>query len=446
MAYVHIHGIKTTLNKALEYIENPDKTDDQLLVSGYNVDPLMASVEFGMTAALAREVKGDYRKTGGADNLAYHMYQSFSPYDKITPQEAHELGKKWADEVLEGKYEYVISTHIDKGHIHNHIIFNATSFYDYGKYNNYKVAAHLREVSDRLCAERGLYVIKNPRTGKGKTHYEWEHWKNGTSWKAQIGRAIDEAIAKATDYESFRAALLEAGVEIKEGQRISFRMRGQERFSRGDRIGDDYTRERILERLSEPKKERARRMPYDDQIERRAQKSKLAATKELAEALVAIRREAVEGPGDFEDKIAALQARTIEVQSMLQEVDTKNKQYADAAKYLLTYREYLPIVQAASQQTKFTRAKYEARYQGELTAFGHAVKQLEKIGVNTNVDPDKVLELVKQRTTAATDLRDKLESINSQINDLRKAQEIVERLRNSGGQDKRKEPTRGEVR
>lgn len=102
LAYTRIHGIKTTLNKALNYIENPEKTEKQLLVSGYNIDPLSASIEFRMTAALAREIKGDYTKSGGADNLAYHMIQSFSPYDKITPEKAHELGKQWADEILKG--------------------------------------------------------------------------------------------------------------------------------------------------------------------------------------------------------------------------------------------------------------------------------------------------------------------------------------------------------
>lgn len=81
-----------------------------------------------MTAALGRELKGDYTKTGGANNLAYHMIQSFSPDDLISPEKAHDLGKKWADDILEGKYEYVISTHIDKGHIHNHIVFNSVSF------------------------------------------------------------------------------------------------------------------------------------------------------------------------------------------------------------------------------------------------------------------------------------------------------------------------------
>ena len=222
MAYTRIHAIKTTLNKALDYIENPAKTQEQLLVSGYNVDPISASVEYRMTAALAREMKGDYAKTGGADILAFHMIQSFSPYDKITPDQAHELGKKWADEILQGKHEYVISTHVDKGHIHNHIIFNSVSFYDYKKYETkpYKTAALLRKVSDRLCEEQGLSIIQNPNLKqKSPTHYEWEQHRAGTSWKAQIKENIDKAIEAATDYDSFKENLRKANVEIKEGTR-----------------------------------------------------------------------------------------------------------------------------------------------------------------------------------------------------------------------------------
>ena len=161
MAYTKIHAIKSTLNKALDYIENPSKTEGQLLVTGYNVDPLTASIEYRMTAALAKEAVGDYTNTGGANVLAYHMIQSFSPDDTLTPEQAHQIGKQWADEILQGKYEYVISTHVDKGHIHNHIIFNAVSFYDHRKYETkpYKTVALLMLISDRLCEAQGLSIV-----------------------------------------------------------------------------------------------------------------------------------------------------------------------------------------------------------------------------------------------------------------------------------------------
>lgn len=477
MAYTRIHGIKTTLNKALDYIENPEKTDEQLLVSGYNVDPLSASIEYRMTAALAKELKGDYTKSGGADNLAYHMIQSFAPYDKITPEEAHELGKKWADEILQGKYEYVISTHVDKGHIHNHIIFNAVSFYDYKKYDNYKVAAHLREVSDRLCAEQGLYVIQKPKLkSKSPTHFEWEHRKAGTSWKAQIQEIIDKAIYENNDYESFRAALTKANVEIKEGKRISFRIMqtGQERFCRGDRIGEDYSRERILERLAEPKKKnRDKVMPpnatqqekttvtaapaaalpkerkpvfssYDQRIDWQAQRTKLSATKELAAALLTIRKENIQQESDFDIKVNELLEKASGVRSTMNDLAEKNKQYKDAAKYLLAFREYLPIKQEAEKQTLFTKKRFLSKHESELLAFDHAAAQLEKLGVNTNVDPDKVITLVKDQDSKISDLSTALQKVTDRISDIRKAHELVESIKNEPKRNQEKSKEKGQ--
>lgn len=478
MAYTRIHQIKTTLNKALDYIENPDKTREQLLVSGYNVDPLSASIEFEMTAALAKEIKGDYTKTGGADILALHMIQSFSPYDKISPEEAHELGKKWADEILQGKYEYVISTHVDKGHIHNHIIFNSVSFYDYKKYETipYKSAALLRKVSDRLCEEKGLTIIHNPNLKqKGRSHYEWEQRKAGTSWKAQIKDIIDKAIEATADYESFKAELEKAHVEIKEGKRISFRIvgTGQERFCRGDRIGENYSREQILERLAAPKQKKAEQAvpqnesekpsatkiekakteskpvfsSYDKKVEWEAQRTKLAAIKELAAALLTIRKENIQQESDFDIRIGILSEKATTVRSTMTELSGKNQQYKNAAKYLLAFKQYLPVKQELEKQTLFTKKKFAGLHESELRAFDHAAEQLEKLGVNTNVDPEKVIALVKDQDGKVSDLAAALKEVTTKIDSIRRAQQIVKDIQRATEQaehDKKKE--RGEDR
>ena len=163
MAITKIHAIKSTLGKALAYIENPDKTDGQMLVSGYNCEPQTASIDFEMTAVLAHKARNLKRKR--STNLAYHLIQSFSPEDAVTPEQAHELGKKLAFEYTGGKYEYVVATHIDKGHIHNHIMINAVSFYDYKKLRTvpYRTARQIRDISDRLCMEAHLSVIDDPQ-------------------------------------------------------------------------------------------------------------------------------------------------------------------------------------------------------------------------------------------------------------------------------------------
>lgn len=128
MAYIKIHPIKVTDNKALEYITNPDKTDEKLLVSSFACSPESASIEFAIT----REA-GKNNVMDKGNNLAFHLIQSFKP-GEVDAETAHRLGMQFANEVLKGKYEYVLSTHVDRNHIHNHIIFNATSFVDQHKY------------------------------------------------------------------------------------------------------------------------------------------------------------------------------------------------------------------------------------------------------------------------------------------------------------------------
>ena len=162
MAVTKIHPIKSTLKKALDYIENPDKTDEKLFVSSYGCSYETADIEFQMLLDQA------YQK---GNNLAHHLIQAFEP-GETTAEQAHEIGRQLADEVLQGKYPYVITTHIDKGHLHNHIIFCAVDMANQRKYiSNRQSYAFIRRTSDRLCKEHGLSVVK-PGKDKGKTYAE----------------------------------------------------------------------------------------------------------------------------------------------------------------------------------------------------------------------------------------------------------------------------------
>ena len=166
MAYLKIFPIKVTDKKALDYITNPDKTDEKLLVSSFGCSPETADLEFSMTREMAKKNGMDK-----GDNLAFHLIQSFKP-GEVDAETAHRLGQQFANEVLKGKYEYVISTHVDKNHIHNHIIFNAASFVDHHKYVSNKRSYHkLCRISNRICHENGL-ATSMPSGEKGKSYKE----------------------------------------------------------------------------------------------------------------------------------------------------------------------------------------------------------------------------------------------------------------------------------
>lgn len=267
MAYTKIHAIKATVDKAIEYICNPDKTDEQIYVSSYACAPETAAIDFKYTLDHCRE---------NSPNKAYHLIQAFAP-GEVGYEEAHRIGKELADKVLEGKYSYVVTTHIDKGHIHNHIIFCAADNIEYNKYHDCTHTYHrIRHLSDELCKEHNLSVII-PGGERGKKYKEWQSDQNGSTWKTQLRRDINFCIKSASSYEEFLLLMRAKGYEIKgetfgenAAKYISFRPLDKERFVRGSTrsLGKEYTKERIRERI-EKKRERKAVIPKKDYSARR---------------------------------------------------------------------------------------------------------------------------------------------------------------------------------
>ena len=193
--------------------------------------------------------------------LARHLIQAFAP-GETTPEEAHKIGIELCEKVLQGKYEYVIATHVDKEHIHNHILFNNVSF-DTGKaYQSNKKSYHqIRNYSDDLCRKYRLSVIdedymkfKNKYKTNGKSYKEYMEFKKGTSWKYRLQISIDHAIQKSNSYDNFLKTMEEYGYEIKLGKYLSFRHKEQGEKGRFIRtkentLGKDYTNEKIKERI-----------------------------------------------------------------------------------------------------------------------------------------------------------------------------------------------------
>lgn len=253
MAITKIHTIKSTLSNVILYIENPSKTDGQLLVSGYNVEPQTAALDFEITAMMAHKVHHiSCKKTS---NLAYHLIQSFSPTEKITPREAHDLGRKLALEFTEGKYEFVIATHIDKGHIHNHIIINSVSFYDYKKLRTvpYRTAQQIRSISDRLCMEAQLSVIKDPQK-LGQLYPTYVQKKRTTSNRTEVRKKLNFCLERATNYAQFLQMAQELGISVcQRGKHMTYLLDGAGRAIRDTSLADTdkFTYTSLVERLED---------------------------------------------------------------------------------------------------------------------------------------------------------------------------------------------------
>lgn len=249
MAITKIHPIKSTLNLAIDYITNEAKTDEKILVTTNNCFPATAHTQFLKTRE-DNNVKGTV--------LARHLIQSFLP-NETTPKQAHQIGLDLCNKILKDEYEFVLTTHIDKGHIHNHIIFNNVNMITGKCYQSNKKSYHkIRYQSDKLCKENNLIVIdehyetyKKKYKTSGKSWYENEQFKKGTSWKSKLQFDIDRTIKQSKDWDDFLDKMAILGYEIKHGKHIAFKYKDKERFTRSKVIGIDYTEDRLKERIKE---------------------------------------------------------------------------------------------------------------------------------------------------------------------------------------------------
>ena len=227
----------------IEYAADGKKTEQRQYVSALNC--MVASARDEMMATKER-----YNKLGG--NTAYHMYQSFKP-GEVDPDTAHEIGVKLAQELFGDRFEAVIATHLDKKHIHNHIVINSVSFKDGYKFlDSERFYRTLRRTSDRLCREYGLNVIDNPKTGKTKHYAEHQAEREGRpTWRSMIKAEVDEVIKMSMTEKEFLQNLKSRGYEIKTGAHFAVRPPGKPKFFRLDsNFGEDYTLANISRRIS----------------------------------------------------------------------------------------------------------------------------------------------------------------------------------------------------
>ena len=381
MAVTKIKPVKSTLKKALDYIQNPDKTDGKMLVSSFGCSPETADIEFAFTIAQALD---------RGNNLAHHLIQSFEP-GEVDYQKAHEIGKQLADAVTKGQYEYVLTTHIDKGHVHNHIIFCAVNFVDYHKYNSNKRSYYgIRNMSDRLCRENGLSVVVPQKGGKGKSYAEYIAEKTGTSWKGKLKISVDGLIPQVSSFEELLSRLQGLGYEIKPGKYVSCRAPGQERFTRLKTLGADYTEEAIRERIEgrrtrtakAPKAERSVSLLIDIENSIKAAQSrgyeqwaKIHNLKQAAKTLNFLTEHQISRYEDLTAKITEIQTESDKAGDALKEVEKRLADMAVLIKNVSTFQKTKPAYDTYRKARN--KERYRAAHEGTVILHEAAAKALK---------------------------------------------------------------------
>ena len=420
------------MSKAIAYILNPEKTDEKLLVSSYGCASETAAREFEWTRKIA-EQKG----MNPVRIIARHVIQSFE-IGEVTPELAHEIGKQFADEILGGKYEYVLTTHIDKDHVHNHLIFNAVDFVNYHAYKSYKrIYYDMREVSDRLCKENGLSVIP-PSQNKGMSYKEYTEAKRGTSWKQKLKQTIDRLVITAKDYDDFLRLMQEAGYEIKPGKYISFRAEGQERFTRSKTIGENYTEERIKERIAGRTPRRSQRQTVPNgisligDIQERIRlidskgyeyKAKLTILKEAARTLNYLTENNLLQYADLEKKVEDVHSSYDRTGKELKGVEARLREVQPLIKNISNYQRLKPVYDA------FQKAKdkpgFKAKHEAELVIFEAARSTL------LAMQGDEKLPSLKTLQAEQAQLFEEQERLYAERNRFKKEAKQIETIKSN---------------
>ena len=467
MAVTKIHPIKSTLKKALDYICNPEKTDGKLLVSSFGCAPETADIEFDFTRRLA--------KNKSTIVLARHLIQSFEP-GEVTPEQAHEIGKQFADEVLGGKYEYVLTTHIDKGHVHNHIIFNNVDVPEHKRYDSNKQTYHqLRRISDRLCKENGLNVIKNP-VAKNISRKEYEERKKGKSWKARLQNTIDVNIEIAQSFDDFIDLMKKDGYEVKSGKHIAFRAPGQERFTRAKTLGEDYTEDRIRERIQEKFHNKKRGFDKNkDTFKKRSgapkrntiyrpnvlrinlllnikahavaqnraldRWMKVRNLKEAANTLNFLSVQNISSTAQLHERVIQLKSEFNVTGDTLKLSESKLRDLSEIISDLTKYQKLIPI--ADQYNRVHNKKKFRVAHESELIIFETAERILTEKGIDLNTDLEGLKDDYKNLAECKDALYQRYRDLRVQINNFDKAQENIRQILRTTQHTKKVEKTRG---
>lgn len=408
MAITKIHPIKTTLSLSIDYICDTGKTDEEILISSYKCGYKTAALQFENT----KEVMNSQCK-----NLARHLIQSFLP-GEVTSILAHQIGQELCDNHLKGKYEYVMTTHIDKGHIHNHIIFNNVSYVDGKAYISNKKSYHqIRNESDQICKDNGLSIItgddlqKNNKT-KGKSYKEYQEQKSGNSYKAKLKYTIDLAIKKSKDWDEFIKLMQEYGYEIKYGKHISFKAINQERFTRSKTIGLDYSEELIKERienrvsgkLNHSTRQRTAIKVVDINSNKLALESagfarwlKLQNLKNMAKMWQNINQNNIGDIDAFYAHVDNVHDEFLKIQGDIKNVELEIQNTADQIKNINTYNKYKSIY--TNYQNSTDKDAYLRMHESKIILFEAARESMDTIN---KIKPVDSIEALKNRIQELT--------------------------------------------
>lgn len=375
---MHINKGKTIaqcLTDRTDYSKNPDKTNDGEYISVYECDPAIVDAQFLLSKRQYKSITGREQKN---DVISYQIRQSFKP-GEITPEEANRIGYELGMRFTKGRHAFLVATHIDKAHIHNHIIYNSTSLDCQRKFRDFRGSGlAVRKISDRLCLEHGLSIIENPK--RGKKHYgKWLGDNRRPSFQENLRIAIDAALAKKPiDFDAFLRSMQQTGYEVKAGKHLAFRIAGQTKFSRLHSLGEGYSEDEIRSVIAGGKtrtpsktKRPARQaqgvnLMVDIQAKLQAGKgpsyerwAKVFNLKQMAQTINFLTENNLLEYAELEEKAAAASARFNELSAQIKAAEKRMTEIGNLKTHIINYSKTRDIY------TAYRKAGYSKKFYEE---------------------------------------------------------------------------------
>lgn len=387
--------VAEALGRVTAYVENPEKTNGGDLVTAYQCNPSIADQEFLFSKRQYAAITGRERKDN--DVIAYHMRQSFKP-GEITPELANKIGYDLAMSLTKGKHAFIVCTHVDKHHIHSHIVFNSTAIDCTRKFRNFwRSSFAIRKISDMLCLENGLSVISEPKPSRG-SYGTWLGEDKAPTIRGQLEVLIDTALGQGCkDFDSFLAAMKAAGVEVKQGKHLAFKISNGKRFLRCDSLGVDYSETAIMERISGKRivtpraKAAVKSKPnllIDIQSKMQQANSpgferwaKIFNLKEMAKTVMYLQENNLTDLGELEKACDAAVQNSNDLADRTKAASARMKDISELQKHIGAYGKTWEIYAQYRKLTGRKREKFYEQHSSEITACQAAKQYFDSLGL-----------------------------------------------------------------
>ena len=365
------------------------------MVTAYQCNPSIADQEFLFSKRQYAAITGRERKDN--DVIAYHMRQSFKP-GEITPELANKIGYDLAMSLTKGKHAFIVCTHVDKHHIHSHIVFNSTAIDCTRKFRNFwRSSFAIRKISDMLCLENGLSVISEPKPSRG-SYGTWLGEDKAPTIRGQLEVLIDTALGQGCkDFDSFLAAMKAAGVEVKQGKHLAFKISNGKRFLRCDSLGVDYSETAIMERISGKRivtpraKAAVKSKPnllIDIQSKMQQANSpgferwaKIFNLKEMAKTVMYLQENNLTDLGELEKACDAAVQNFNDLADRTKAASARMKDISELQKHIGAYGKTWEIYAQYRKLTGRKREKFYEQHSSEITACQAAKQYFDSLGL-----------------------------------------------------------------